>query len=64
MGIEVSGLLGLLVLAVDIYAIVKTLGSGAGTGAKVIWILVILVLPLLGVILWFLFGPSGRAIAR
>ena len=64
MGIEVSGLLGLLVLAADIYAIIKTIGSGAGTGSKVIWTLVILILPVLGVILWFLFGPSERAIAR
>ncbi|MXN63580.1 hypothetical protein GR183_01575 [Stappia sp. GBMRC 2046] len=60
---EVGGLLGLLVLAADIYAIIKTIGSGASTGAKVIWTLVILILPVLGVIFWFLFGPSERAIA-
>lgn len=59
MGIEVGGLGGLIVLILDIYAIVKILGSGAGTGAKVLWILIVLLLPILGLILWFLFGPKG-----
>jgi Phospholipase_D-nuclease N-terminal len=58
MGIEVSGLLGLIILALDIYAIVKTLGSSASTGTKVLWILVILLLPVLGLILWALLGPK------
>ncbi len=60
MGIEVGGILGLLVLLADIYAIVKIFGSGASTGPKVLWILIILVLPVLGFILWLLFGPSRR----
>jgi len=59
MGIEVSGLLGLLLLIADIWAIVKTVQSGASTGAKVFWIVLILVLPLLGLILWLIFGPKG-----
>lgn len=59
MGIEVGGLGGLIVLILDIYAIVKIVGSDAGTGAKVLWILIVLLLPVLGVILWFLFGPKG-----
>lgn len=59
MGIEIGGILGLIILVLDVWAIVKTLGSGATTGAKVVWIVVILVLPLLGLILWLLFGPKG-----
>jgi hypothetical protein len=58
MGIEVSGLLGLIILALDIYAIVKTVGSSASTGTKVLWIVVILLLPVLGLILWALLGPK------
>ncbi len=58
MSIEVSGFLGLVLLICVVYAIVKTLQSSAGTGAKVIWIVVLLVLPFLGFILWLLFGPS------
>lgn len=58
MGIEVGGLFGLLILIADIYAIIKVVGSGASTGVKVIWVLVILLLPLLGFLLWLIFGPK------
>lgn len=61
MGIEIGGLLGLLILAADIWAIVNVIQSGASTGSKVLWILVILVLPVLGLIIWLLAGPRGRA---
>jgi hypothetical protein len=56
---EVGGIFGLIILILDIWAIVKIIGSGAGTGAKVIWVLVILLLPLLGLLIWFLFGPKS-----
>lgn len=57
MGIEVGGILGLLILVADIWAIVKTVQSGASTGTKVLWIVLILVLPLLGLIIWLFAGP-------
>ena len=57
MGIEVSGLLGLIILIADIWAIVKTVQSGASTGAKVLWIVVILILPVLGLLIWLFAGP-------
>lgn len=59
MSIEVGGFLGLLHLILTVYALVKIVQSSAGTGSKVIWIVIILLLPVLGLILWFLFGPSG-----
>lgn len=59
MGVEVGGLFGLIILILDVYAIVKTVGSNASTGSKVLWIVVILLLPLLGLILWALFGPKA-----
>lgn len=62
MGIEITGLLGLIILVLDIWAIVKTIDSGASTGAKVLWVLLILVLPVLGFILWLLLGPKGRSL--
>ncbi|TXS95356.1 hypothetical protein FV139_05530 [Parahaliea maris] len=59
MNIQVSGIFGLLILIADIWAIVNVLQSNADTLKKVIWIVVILVLPVLGLVLWFLFGPRG-----
>lgn len=59
MGMEVGGLLGLIILIADVWAIVKTIQSGASTGAKVLWVVVILVLPVIGLLLWLLMGPRG-----
>lgn len=59
MGIEVTGVLGLIHLILTVYAFVKIIQSDAGTGSKVIWTVIILLLPVLGLILWLLFGPKG-----
>jgi hypothetical protein len=60
MGIEVGSLGGLIILILHVYAIVKIIGSDASTGAKGGWTVLVLLLPVLGVILWFLFGPKGN----
>jgi Phospholipase_D-nuclease N-terminal len=59
MGMEVGGIFGLIILVADIWAIVKTMQSGASTGAKVLWIVLILFLPILGLLLWLVAGPKG-----
>jgi len=58
MGVEVGGLLGLIILVLDVWAIVRIVQSGAETGTKVLWVVVILLLPVLGLILWLLFGAK------
>ena len=60
MGIEVTGIFGLLVLILDIWAIINTVSSSASLGSKPLWVLLILLLPVLGVIIWFFFGPRGK----
>lgn len=57
MNLEYGGVLGLIVLALDIWAFINILQSGASTGSKVIWILLILFLPILGFVIWLLAGP-------
>jgi hypothetical protein len=57
--VEVGGFFSLLLLILVVYAIVKTVQSDAGTLAKVIWVVLLLLLPVLGFILWLLFGPRG-----
>jgi hypothetical protein len=57
----IEGLVGLVILALDIWAILKIIGSSASTAAKVVWILLILFLPLLGLIIWYFAGPKGPA---
>lgn len=58
MGLEYGGILGLIILALDIWAIVRVVQSAASTGAKVLWVVVILVLPVIGLIIWLLAGPK------
>ncbi|MBF8224123.1 PLDc N-terminal domain-containing protein [Halomonas sp. 328] len=59
MGIEVAGLFGLIWLIIIIWAIVKVAKSGAGPVAKLLWILILLFFPLIGLIAWLLLGPKG-----
>jgi hypothetical protein len=56
-----SSLLGLVVLVLDIYAIVKIVGSRGSTGEKILWVVLILILPLVGLIIWALLGPGSPA---
>jgi hypothetical protein len=56
-----NGLLGLLILAGDIWALINIFQSSESNGKKLLWILVVLLLPLVGLILWFFLGPrDGR----
>ena len=61
MSMHVNGLWGLLILAADIWAIVNIFQSGETNGKKVLWTLLVLVLPVLGVLLWFFLGPRGSS---
>lgn len=55
-----GGILGLLILAGDIWAIINIFQSSASNEKKLLWILVVVLLPLLGLILWFFLGPRDR----
>lgn len=56
---QVTGLFGFILLALDIWAIILVIQSNSGAGVKTLWVLLILFLPLLGLILWALLGPKG-----
>ena len=55
-----GGFLGLLILIGDIWAIINILQSSASNEKKLIWIVAVVLLPLLGLILWFFMGPRDR----
>jgi succinate dehydrogenase/fumarate reductase cytochrome b subunit len=57
-----NSLWGILVLFADIWAIVSIFQSSASTGRKVLWTVLVILLPVLGFIIWLIAGPrSGRA---
>ena len=55
-----EGIIGLLILIADIYAIVKIVQSSADTVKKVIWVLVVLIFPVIGLVAWYFMGPGGK----
>ena len=56
---EYGGIIGLIILALDIWAIINVIQSTNTTGSKILWVLLILVLPVVGLIIWFFAGPRG-----
>jgi len=61
MSIQISGFLGLIIFVLDIWAIIRVIQSPASTGAKVLWTVLILLMPVLGLVLWFFLGPRDQA---
>ncbi len=56
-----NSLIGIIVLIADIYAIISILGSSASNGNKALWVIIIVLLPVVGFILWYFLGPKGAA---
>jgi hypothetical protein len=53
-----SSLLGLVILVLDIVAILDCVKSSLTTGMKALWIILILILPVIGLVLYFLIGKK------
>ncbi|MFP4044546.1 MAG: PLD nuclease N-terminal domain-containing protein [Rhodosalinus sp.] len=62
--LEIGGIGGLIVLVLDIWALVSIIGSNAGTGAKVLWCLLVILLPIIGFIIWLIAGPRAGTTVR
>jgi uncharacterized membrane protein len=58
---EVQGIVGIIILFLDIYAILKIVQSSKDVVIKAVWVVVVLILPVIGLIAWYLFGPGGRS---
>ncbi|UWR22033.1 PLD nuclease N-terminal domain-containing protein [Sulfitobacter sp. S190] len=56
------GILGLIILIADIYAIYQIFTSRASGLGKLLWILGVLIFPVVGFIVWLLAGPRGNAV--
>ncbi len=55
-----NGLLGLIHLALSIWAIVSIINSRSSGLSKVLWILFVLFFPILGLVVWFFIGPKSK----
>jgi hypothetical protein len=59
-----SSLWSILLLVADIWAIVNIFQSGASTERKVLWTVLVILLPLLGFIIWLIAGPRTGGTRR
>ena len=56
-----NGLWGLIVLIADVWAVISIAQSSASNEKKALWIVLVVVLPVVGFILWYFLGPkSGK----
>lgn len=53
------GIVGLIILILDIIAIVSILSGGKSVGGKLLWTLLVVLLPVIGMILYFIIGRGG-----
>lgn len=60
MSIGYNSLWGLLILAADIWAIINIFQSSVSNEKKLIWAIAVVLLPVLGLVLWFFLGPRDR----
>ena len=49
---------GIVILILDVIAVLSVWGSGATTTTKLLWTLLIVILPVIGLIAWFFLGPK------
>ena len=61
LGYGYGGILGVLILIGDVWALINILQSSAANDKKLLWVVVVVLLPLLGLILWYFLGPRNRA---
>ncbi|KAB0494693.1 PLDc N-terminal domain-containing protein [Pseudomonas vancouverensis] len=60
MGSTFNSLVALIIFVLDIWAIINVVKSSAETGMKILWVLLIALLPVLGLIIWAIAGPRGN----
>ena len=54
--------IGVLILILDIFAVIKIIQSSATGTEKILWILCVLLFPVAGMIIWFFAGPGDKKI--
>ncbi len=55
----INTIIGLLILIADIWAIVNIVQSGESVGKKALWVVLVLVLPVIGLVIWYFAGPKS-----
>jgi len=59
----VSFIFGMIVLALDVWALMNVWQSGISGGGKIAWTIGVIIFPLLGFFAWFFAGPKQARIS-
>lgn len=59
--VEFAGVGSVILMGLNIWALISIIGSSVSTGSKVLWCLLVLILPLLGFIIWLVAGPRAAS---
>lgn len=51
---------GIIIFVLDVWAIASVINTNASTGTKILWIALIAILPVVGLIIWYLMGPKAN----
>lgn len=62
MGSTFNCLVALIIFALDIWAIFNVIKSGSQVGIKLLWVVLIVLVPVIGLVIWAIAGP--RAFVR
>ena len=57
---SLNAILGFVILIANIFAILKISQSSASAGKKILWIVLVIILPVIGLIAWFFAGPGDK----
>lgn len=55
-----SYIFGVIIFALDVWAIASIINTDVAMSTKIIWILLVAVLPVVGLIIWWLAGPKAQ----
>ena len=53
-------LFSVIIFVLDVWAIAQIINTNTSTKAKLLWILLIIVLPVIGLIIWYFAGPKSN----
>jgi hypothetical protein len=53
-------ILATIIFALDVWAIASIINTNESNGTKLIWILLVALLPVLGLIIWWFAGPKAN----
>ncbi len=51
---------GIIIFVLDVLAIASIINTNASTGTKILWISIIVILPVIGLIIWYFAGPKSN----